>query len=490
MGSLNNNYALDFKLYYNTIDNALSSTNITRRGVNPATEEVLPLVPVSTREDVDDAVRAGQDAFPSWRELSWDKRAEYLVRFADAIEANLGAIAELLGRETGKPVEAAARELEFALSHIRVTAKLRIPEQVLQDNEECSATLRYTPLGVGVGIIPWNFPVLLGLGKLDAALLSGNTFIWKPSPFSPYTALKLGELAARIFPRGVVQVLSGDDDLGPRLTSHPGIAKVSFTGSTATGKKVMQSCAATLKRFTLELGGNDAAIVCDDADLAKVVPKVGTFAFLNSGQVCMDIKRLYVHAAIYDDFMQQLVTFAKGLRTGGGGDSEAFSGPIQNAAQFARVQDLYGEVSRQSLKTAMGGSLRDLDKSLGYFMPLTIIDNPPEDSRVVVEEAFGPILPVLKWTDEKDVIARANNTKMGLGASVWSGDVERAQRIANRLEAGNVWVNNHFHLAPHVPFGGHKWSGIGMDWGVEGLKGWCNPQVMWVTKNSGGRSLL
>lgn len=252
----------------------------------------------------------------------------------------------------------------------------------------------------------------------------------------------------------------------------------------------MQSCAATLKRFTLELGGNDAAIVCEDADLAKVVPKVGTFAFLNSGQVCMDIKRLYVHEAIYDDFMRQLVTFAGGLRTGGGGDAEAFSGPIQNAAQFARVQDLYGEVSRHGLKTAMGGSLRDLNKSRGYFMPLTIIDNPPEDSRVVAEEAFGPILPVLKWRDEKDVIARANNTNMGLGASVWSGDGERAKRIANRLEAGNVWVNNHFHLAPHVPFGGHKWSGIGMDWGVEGLKGWCNPQVMWVTNDSAGRSLL
>lgn len=484
MGSTTPDYMVEFNSFHNTIDNALTGTKTTRHTLDPSTESPLPAVPVSTQDDVDDAVRAGQEAFSAWRERSYDERAEYLLRFADAIEANLDGFTELLGREAGKPMQAAAMEVGFALQHLRETAKLRIPEAVVEDSDERTASVRYVPLGVGVGIIPWNFPFLLGIGKLDAALLAGNTFIWKPSPFSPYTALKLGELGTKIFPPGVLQVLSGDDALGPLLTSHPSVAKVSFTGSTATGKKVMASCAATLKRLTLELGGNDAAIVWPDVDLARVVPKLGALAFLHSGQICMNIKRLYVHEAIYDAFLAQLVAFVKTLKIAGAGDAEAFTGPVQNGAQYARVRDLYGEVAKQNWSVALGGldSTSATGERKGFFLPPTIIDNPPDESRIVVEEPFGPIVPLLKWSDEKDVVRRANDSMMGLGASVWSADVERAERMARRLEAGNVWVNSHFELAPHVPFGGHKWSGIGLDWGVEGMKGWCNAQAVWVRK--------
>ncbi|KAK3389590.1 Aldehyde/histidinol dehydrogenase [Podospora didyma] len=490
MGAAAQDYRIDFESFHNVIDNGLTPTKKMRHAINPSTEEPLPPVPVSTQEDVDDAVRAAHEAYTAWRELSYEDRAGYLLRFADAIEANLDGLTDVLGKEAGKPVQAAGMEFFLTLGHLRETAKLRLPDEVVEDNDERSAVIRYTPLGVGVGIVPWNFPVLLGIGKLDAAVLTGNTFIWKPSPFSPYTSLKLGELAAKVFPPGVVQVLSGDEDLGPRLTAHPGVAKVSFTGSTATGRKVMQSCATTLKRFTLEMGGNDAAIVCEDVEIAKVIPKVAMLSFLHSGQICMDIKRLYVHEKIYDEFLAQLVSFvSNNFKTGGAGDKEAMLGPVQNSMQFAKVQDLYSEIGKQGWITALGGPVSPKNPQSngtlpkkGFFMPPTIIDNPPDDSRIVVEEPFGPIIPVLKWSDEKDVIRRANDSKMGLGASVWSPDIERAQSIAKKLEAGSIWVNTHFELAPYMPFGGHKWSGIGMEWGIPGMKGWCNTQAMWTRK--------
>ncbi|KAK4161339.1 putative potassium-activated aldehyde dehydrogenase [Cladorrhinum sp. PSN259] len=473
---------IDFDVFHNTINNKLTSTTSTRNAINPSTEEPLPPVPLSTQEDVDNAVAAAQAAYPAWRDLTYDERAKYILRYADAIEANLAGFQDLLMREAGKPVTNASQELGFALLHLRQTATLRLDEEVIEDTEERTASVRYVPVGVGVGIVPWNYPVLLGLGKLDAAVLTGNTYIWKPSPYAPYSALKLGELASKIFPPGVVQVLSGDESLGPLFTAHEGVAKISFTGSTVTGKKVMAACAGTLKRLTLELGGNDACVVCEDVDIDKVVQKIGPMGFLHAGQICMDIKRLYVHENIYDKFLAALVQVVKTFKVGGAGDTEAFLGPVQNSMQFNKVQDLYSEIPKQNWKVALGGVPDSASTSKGYFLPPTIIDNPPDDSRIVVEEPFGPIMPVLKWRDEADVIKRANNTNMGLGASVWSDDIERAKKIANKLEAGSVWVNSHFELSPYVPFGGHKWSGVGMDWGLVGMKGWCNTQAVWVRK--------
>lgn len=366
------------------------------------------------------------------------------------------------------------------------------------------------PLGVGVGIVPWNFPILLGLVKLSSALLAGNTFIWKPSPYSPNTALKVGELAARIFPKGVVNVLSGDESLGPLLTTHPDVAKISFTGSVATGKKVMQACAATLKRVTLELGGNDAAIIYPDVDIAAVVPKVRTIrsdtlplhpsfglvtllimmqiaqlAFVHTGQVCMAAKRIYVHEEIYDAFLAALANVVQGaLKAGPSTDATAVLGPVQNRMQFGKLQDMYSQINKQGWRAvpAPDPSASTKGPEGGFFLPPTLIDNPPDSSRIVTEEQFGPIVPLLKWSDEDDVVRRANATLMGLGGSVWSADVAKAERTARRLEAGVVWVNTHFELGPQAAFGGHKQSGIGVESGLEGLKGWCNSQVVWVRK--------
>ncbi|KAG5769100.1 hypothetical protein H9Q72_003575 [Fusarium xylarioides] len=371
---------VDFQSFQNVINNQLSSTSENRHGICPSTEQLLWESPISTQDDVDKAVSAAKAAYPAWRKLSWDERASYLVKFADATEAHKQEFIDLLGREAGKPPQAGGFELMLVMEHVRETPKLRIKEDKPEDNEDRTAVIRYVPLGVGVGIVPWNFPMLLGTGKAYPAMLAGNTFIWKPSPYTPYSALKLAEIGAKVLPPGVFQALSGGDDLGPMLTAHPGVAKVIFTGSTETGKKIMAACAATLKRVT----------------------------------------------------------------------------PAASAATSEK----------------------------GYFIPSVLIDSPPENSEIVQAEPFGPIVPVMKWQSEGDVISRVNSSDYGLGASVWSKDVTRARRMAEQLEAGSVWVNTHFEVAPNVPFGGHKHSGIGMDWGEVGLKGWCNPQAYWV-KHSG-----
>ncbi|KAI4602772.1 hypothetical protein KJ359_007990 [Pestalotiopsis sp. 9143b] len=328
----------------------------------------------------------------------------------------------------------------FLLCHqLREVSKFPLSEDVIEDTDERKIVLRYVPLG-------------------------------------------LGELAAKIFPGGVVNVLSGEEDLGPMLTAHPGIAKVSFTGSVATGKKVAAACAPTLKRFTLELGGNDVAIVYPDVDIAATVPKIATLAYMLTGQVCLCINRVYVHEDIYDAFLAAFVGFVKTLKTGGPADAQAAIGPVQNSMQHAKLLDLYSDISTQGLKVAYSGELEQLETKDGLFLPPTVVDNPPEDSRLVVEEQFGLIVPLLKWADEKDVVRRANASLMGLGGSVWSADREQAERTARRLEAGTVWVNAHFEVGPQVGYGGHKQSGIGVESGLDGVKGWCNAQAVWARK--------
>ncbi|KAK4183226.1 NAD/NADP-dependent betaine aldehyde dehydrogenase [Podospora australis] len=474
----------DFETYRNVINNKLTSTKETRQATNPSTNEPLPPVPVSTQEDVDAAVKAATAAFPAWSALSQDERGEYLLKFADALDANAEAFTKLLGEEAGKPPQGAGIEYLLTVVQIRGTVAHRLTETVVEDTPERTVTIRYTPLGVGVGIVPWNFPILLGIVKLSSALLTGNTFIWKPSPYSPNTALKVGELAARIFPPGVVNVLSGDEGLGPLLTMHPDIAKISFTGSVATGKKVMAAASGTLKRITLELGGNDAAIIYPDVDLAAVVPLIATWAFVHTGQVCFAVKRVFVHEDIYDEFLAALTGFVTAaLKSGGSTDPTAVLGPVQNSMQYAKLQDLYSQIEKQGWKANPPVSPpADVARGQGFFVPPTVIDNPPDDSRVVAEEQFGPIVPLLKWKDEDEVVKRANKVIMGLGGSVWSKDKVKAEKTARRLEAGTVWVNTHFEVGPQAGFGGHKQSGIGVESGLDGLKGWCNAQAVWVRK--------
>ncbi|KAH8647904.1 betaine aldehyde dehydrogenase, partial [Xylariales sp. PMI_506] len=329
-----------------------------------------------------------------------------------------------------------------------------------------------------------NYPVYLVVGKLSQAVVTGNAFILKPSPFTPYSGLKLAELAQRFFPPGVVQALAGDDSLGPLLTAHPGVDKVSFTGSTATGRLVAQSCAQTFKRMTLELGGNDAAIVCPDVDPEVVGPKLALVALANSGQICSAIKRVYVHESIYKAVMSSMVQFIDSLKIGDGFGDGVSLGPLTNRLQFDRVRELLSDIEAKGFKLATGSTRPLVTAGKGFFISPTLVENPPGDSRIVVEEPFVPVFPVLKWSDEAEVIDRANHTDMGLGASIWIQDLDRADRISKSLKAGNIWINIHGELQFNAPFAGHKSSGFGAANGIDGLKAYCSPQTVYVTKLS------
>ncbi|MFM0649116.1 aldehyde dehydrogenase family protein, partial [Paraburkholderia bryophila] len=346
--------------------------------------------------------------------------------------------------------------------------------------EQHTVEVQHTPLGVVGAITPWNFPVLLGLWKVAPCLLTGNTMVLKPSPYTPLCSLRFGELAQQVFPAGVLSVMSGGNELGQMMTEHPDIAKISFTGSTATGKKVMASGSTNLKRVTLELGGNDAAIVLGDADYKAIIPTLFWAAFGNSGQWCIAIKRLYVHSSIHADFVREFVAYAKEQKVGDGMNSSTDLGPIQNRMQYNKLVDLFQDVKANGYAVPLGGTI---DPSLaGNFVPVTVVDNPPENSRIVQEEPFGPILPIVSFDDVDDVVARANASNFGLAGSVWGKDRDTAIAVANRLETGTVWVNEiHIH-GIDIPFGGHKLSGMGVENGHEGLCEFTNTKTLMFKK--------
>ncbi|KAJ4188151.1 hypothetical protein NW759_016852 [Fusarium solani] len=474
---------LDCTTFHNIIGGKLVSTKQTRHSVNPSTLEPNPEVPVSSREDVDRAVAVAQEAVGTWAGMRLADRQQAVRRLADALGELTDSFATLLVKEQGKPLQMARFEIHESVQILKGIADLPFSEEVTVDTDSYRAVKRYVPIGVAVGIVPWNFPIYLACFKIASALVTGNVLILKPSPFTPYSGLKIVELGQRVFPPGVLQALCGDDDLGPWLTSHPGIGKVSFTGSVATGKRVMESCSKTLKRVTLELGGNDPAIVCDDVDILAVAPKIAKLALMNSGQICIAIKRIYVHSSIYDELVAEIAAVAQNLPVGDGFQEGVFLGPVQNSLQYDRVRNLLADIQNKSLKIATNGAAQSATPNKGYFIMPTIVDNPPDDSRIVVEEPFGPVFPVLKWTYEDDVICRANHSTMGLGASVWSKDLERANRIAKRLEAGNVWINTHSELYASSPFSGFKESGLGTELGVEGLTSYCYVQNVHVNKD-------
>ena len=447
--------------------------------INPATERVFARCPAATQAQLDQAVAAARRAFETWRRTSYEERAAVLKRVAEMLRQHQGALAELLTREQGKPLSQARDEIGRAFSQSEGMTRIAIPVETLADDAERRIELHYVPLGV-VGIItPWNAPINLAAGPLTSALYTGNTVVLKPSPYTPLSTLKLGELVRDIVPRGVLNVLAGGDELGQWMTEHPGIDKISFTGSVATGKKVMASAAGNLKRLTLELGGNDPAIVLDDVAVAAIAPRLYIAAFVNSGQVCMAIKRIYAHERIYDALCDALAVEARKAIIGDGLDPATQLGPIQNRKQYERVVGILEDTIRSGARIVAGGEVPD---RAGYFVAPTIVAGLADDSRLVKEEQFGPILPVLKFTDIEDALRRANDTRYGLSGSVWSSDVERASAIAARLEVGTAWVNQHRVTSAVVPFGGAKESGMGRQYSALGLKGYMEPRVVSVLK--------
>lgn len=462
-----------------TVDGAGVAGEATIEVLNPATEALVARAPDCTRAQLDTAVAAARAAFPGWRATSLDERREKVTKIAEVIGANLEEFARLFTAEQGRPKPKAIEELGAAAFWAQTVSQQEIPVTVNEDSAERRSETRHVPVGVVGGIVPWNFPMMLGVWKIAGALVTGNTVIIKPSPFTPLTMLKLGELMRPHLPPGVFSVVSGGDQLGPWMTAHPGIDKISFTGSSATGRRVMANAAENLKRITLELGGNDAAIVLPDVDVAAIAEQLFWSAFGNTGQICIATKRLYVHADIYDSVARELVAIARRVKVGDGLEPGIDLGPVQNRLQFERVEALIADARERGLAFLSGG---DVPKGKGYFVPVTIIDNPPEDSRVVQEEAFGPVLPLIRFDDIDEVIARANASDLGLAGSVWSKDLDKAAEIAARLETGTVWINEALYVMPWTPFGGHKQSGIGVENGTAGLLEYTNPQTISVRK--------
>lgn len=465
-----------------TIGGSRSSTIESAPVLNPATRAVIARVPVAGRDDLDRAVAAAEAAFPGWAARPQKERQAALTAIADRFQDHADAFMSLLTSEQGKPRAMAQWEVDGSIAWFREVANQSLPEDVIEDTPLRRVLSRHTPLGVVAAIVPWNFPMLLAVWKIAPALNVGNTVIVKPSPYTPLCDLKLVELMQDLLPPGVLSAVSGDDELGRWITAHPDIAKIAFTGSTETGKHVMRSAAGTLKRITLELGGNDPAIVLDDVDPAVVAPKLFWAAFQNNAQFCNAAKRVYVHDGVYDSVRDALVAYAKTIVVGDGADPGTDIGPIQNEAQYRKVAGYFEDCRTNGYTFALGGEI-DFDAG-GWFVPITVVDDPPEDSRVVSEEPFGPILPLLRWTDEDDVVARANDTPWGLGASVWGSDLDRVERIARRLEAGTVWLNEIHQYSPRQVFGGHKQSGIGAENSLHGLAEYTNHQTITLNKDT------
>jgi acyl-CoA reductase-like NAD-dependent aldehyde dehydrogenase len=465
-----------------TVDGQRLGASKSIQAFNPATRMVIATVPDASKEQLDAAVAAARRSFSTWRSRPQAERRRALEAIAAAIEKHAGEFIALLTKEQGKPRAGAEWEIAGSVIWCRELAKQALDDEVIEDTAERRVVTRFTPLGVVGAITPWNFPVLLAIWKIAPALATGNCIIVKPSPFTPLCTLKLGEICREVLPPGVFSVITGGDELGKWMTAHPDIDKIAFTGHTETGKHVMRSAAGTMKRVTLELGGNDPAIVLPDVDPKTVAPQLFWAAFQNNAQFCNATKRLYVHEAIYDQVLGELVDYTKSVKVGDGAQADTQLGPIQNEPQYLKVIEYFEDCKRNGYRLAVGGQIDDHAK--GWFIPVTLVDCPPEESRVVAEEPFGPILPVLKWRDEDDVIRRANHSRFGLGASVWGKDLAAVQRIGAQLEAGTVWLNEVHQYSPYQAFGGHKESGLGCENSLHGLMEYTNWQTITLNKQA------
>ena len=434
--------------------------------VNPATEGLAGTCSRASASQLDQAVEAARAAFPGWAATPIEERRAALERVADIAMANAQELGAILTSEQGKPLpEAVAESFGFGV-FTKHFAGLDLPVEVLEDSDARRVEAHRHPLGVVAAIIPWNFPLILLGFKLGPALLAGNTLVVKPAPTTPLATLRLAELLEGALPPGVLNVIADANDLGSQLTAHPDVRKVSFTGSTATGAKVMAGAAETLKRITLEMGGNDAGLVLPDVDPAEVAPKLFQAAFGNNGQICIALKRLYVHDDVYDPICDELAAIARAKKMGDGSEEGTELGPLQNERQYEKVKEIIADAKEKG-RVIAGGEAPDRP---GYFIEPTIVRDIREGARLVDEEQFGPALPVIRYSDTDDAIERINRSSDGLGGSVWAADVEAAQRLAVRMDAGTVWVNKHGELDPGIPFSGSKQSGIGTELGLDGVE--------------------
>ncbi len=447
--------------------------------IDPATGAPFATAPVASRDDLDRAVDVAAAAQRIWVGKTWAERADLVRAFAKAISDDAEILGHLLSREQGKPLAKSKAEVMGAGFFMNGFADLTLEPHVYRDTEQQYVHEERRPIGVVAGITAWNYPVLLGAWKIAPAILTGNAVILKPAPTTPLASLRMAEIADSIFPAGLVTVLTGDDALGPWMTSHPDIGKVSFTGSVATGKSIMANGADSLKRLTLELGGNDAAIVMPDFDVASGADGLFWSAFSNCGQVCAAAKRIFVPDALYDDVAQAFVDIAEKVKIGPWDAEDVEIGPMQNPNQLAKVADLVARAKAAGATVLFESETPD---GQGFYHPLVVFGDADDANPAMAEEQFGPVIALSRYTNLEEAVSRANDDPHGLGASVWGTDIDAAKAIATRLEAGSAWINQHPSMGPEIPFGGVKASGIGVECGVKGLEEYTVPFVLNVKK--------
>ena len=464
----------EFKLI---IDGQKVSSDKTFDVINPADESIVAACPQGTVEHLDAAVNAANKAFPAWAALSMENRTAKLHELASLIEQNHAELAELLVKEQGKTLSGLGANMEVAgaVAWTQVTAGLELPVEIIQDNDESRIELYRKPVGVVGSITPWNWPLSIAIWHIMPALKVGCTVVIKPSPFTPLSTLKLVEILNEALPAGVLNAVTGDTEVGNRMTSHPDIDKIVFTGSIKTGKHIMANAADTLKKLTLELGGNDAGIILPGTSIDDKLEGLFWGAFINAGQTCAALKRLYVHEDQYEEVCNKLADFMSNIPVGNGMDESNLIGPLNNKMQYQIVSDLVEDARENGARIICGGNPKD---EPGFFYPLTLIADATDDFRIVKEEQFGTALPVIKYKTIEEAIEKANALDVGLGGSIWGDNKAEAVKYAQQLECGTAWINQHGMVNPMAPFGGVKCSGIGVEFNIDGLKEYTTIQVL------------
>lgn len=459
---------------------------------NPANGDLVDTVPKGNEEDVRKAVDAAEAAFAEWSRTSAEERANLLFKAAELVESERKSLSELLTREQGKPFQEAGTEIEHFLHGIDfyagLASKVRGAQVPLPAKNAYGMVVR-KPLGVCGAIVPWNFPITLMGTKVGPALAAGNTVVVKPASTTPLTTMRIIELMNQAgLPKGVLSVVTGPGGVvGEELLRNPKVRRIAFTGESGTGKHVASVACADFKRVTLELGGSDPMIVCDDADIQKAITGAMVGRFWNAGQACLAVKRLYVFEQVFDEFVDGLVSKVSRYEVGDGMSRpekpKIRMGPIHTAAQRDEIEAQVKDAIDRGARALLGGARPEGEQyEKGFYYQPTILVDVPDDARAVQEETFGPLLPIFRVSSLDEAITRANNSIYGLGSSIWTKNLDNIESAIDRIEAGNVWVNSLHYGYDELPFGGVKASGFGREHGPEALDYYLEPKGVVITR--------